>query len=187
MGPGVRPKHEEIDVAIERVLISQYGATLRMLRSTVEACPETLWTDAGFRNRFWHVAYHTLRYTHLYLAPSVEAFVPWEKGRPETHYLGPMPDPPHAEPKIGDPYSRSEILEYGERIAAMVAPRVRALPLDGPSGFPWLPFTRLELHLYNIRHVQHHTGQLAGRIRDRCGVGIDWVGMDKEAGSAEAL
>jgi uncharacterized damage-inducible protein DinB len=47
--------------------------------------------------------------------------------------------------------------------------------LEGPSEFPWLPMSRAELHLYNIRHIQHHTGQLGAFLRRN---GVDagrWV------------
>jgi uncharacterized damage-inducible protein DinB len=37
--------------------------------------------------------------------------------------------------------------------------------LKGPSGFSWYKVTRGELHLINIRHVQHHTGQLSAYLR----------------------
>jgi hypothetical protein len=36
---------------------------------------------------------------------------------------------------------------------------------QGPSGFPYRPSTRGELHLYNLRHIQHHTGQLSAYLR----------------------
>ena len=37
--------------------------------------------------------------------------------------------------------------------------------LAGPSGFSWRKCSRLELHIYNIRHVQHHTGQRSAYLR----------------------
>ena len=37
--------------------------------------------------------------------------------------------------------------------------------LEGPSGFGRLKFSRGELYLYNIRHLQHHTGQLSAYLR----------------------
>ena len=45
---------------------SQYHATLDMLEEAIRACPEDLWTDPGFKNTFWHVAYHAIFYTHLF-------------------------------------------------------------------------------------------------------------------------
>ena len=37
-------------------------------------------------------------------------------------------------------------------------------------------FTRAELHLYNIRHIQHHAAQLILRLRLDTDVDIPWVG-----------
>ena len=37
--------------------------------------------------------------------------------------------------------------------------------LKREAGFHWLSLSRGELHLYNIRHVQHHTGQLSAYLR----------------------
>ena len=42
--------------------------------------------------------------------------------------------------------------------------------LQGESGFSWLPFSRGEVHLYNLRHIQHHTGAMSAYVR-RVGVG----------------
>jgi hypothetical protein len=36
--------------------------------------------------------------------------------------------------------------------------------------------SKLEHQLVSIRHLQHHTAQLADRVRTRVGIGIDWVG-----------
>jgi hypothetical protein len=36
--------------------------------------------------------------------------------------------------------------------------------------------SRAELHIYNIRHIQHHAGQLSLRLRLETGEGVDWVG-----------
>ena len=47
--------------------------------------------------------------------------------------------------------------------------------LAGPSGFHWLKFSRLELHVYNIRHLQHHVGQLNAALRRHQAEGIKWA------------
>jgi hypothetical protein len=36
--------------------------------------------------------------------------------------------------------------------------------------------SKLEHQLLNIRHLQHHTAQLADRLRQHAGAGIDWIG-----------
>jgi hypothetical protein len=53
---------------------------------------------------------------------------------------------------------------------------VDALDLDSPeSGFSWYQVPELEHQLVNLRHMQHHTAQLADRLRSAAGVGVRWV------------
>lgn len=165
---------------LKEVIQSQYLAALEMLNRAVEQCPQEAWDNKNEKNRFWHICYHTLFYTHLYLQRKEEDFTPWEKHREEYPFLGTLPWPPHREPTIGEPYTRSEILEYLEFCNCEVKQLVPSLELDAESGFYWLPFNKLELQIYNIRHIQHHAGQLIDRLRNREDVGVDWVGMKPE-------
>ena len=83
-----------------------------MLKQAVIKCPEPIYNDPDDKTRFWHIAYHTLFYTHLYLQESEEFFTPWVKHKQNYQFLGPMPWPPHALPDIGEPYNKEDILEY---------------------------------------------------------------------------
>ena len=147
---------------------SQYRATLDMLEEAIRICPKDLWTDSGHTNAFWRVAYHALFFTHLYLSDTLTDFVPWSKGRPKVESLGDKSD-------VGEPYNKRELLEYVAFCRQLVEDKVPALDLEATSGFEWLPFTKLELQFYNIRHTQHHTGQLSERLRTRADIGLSWV------------
>lgn len=96
---------------MKEVIKSQYCASLEMLRETISKCPPPLWNSRELRNKFWHISYHVLFYTHLYLQDSESQFVPWSKHRNHYQFLGSLPWPPHAKPNIGEPYSKEEILE----------------------------------------------------------------------------
>ena len=159
---------------------SQYLAALAMLRETIVKCPDELWYADSPTAAFWRVAYHALFFSHLYLQPSERDFVPWAKHRAEYESLGPLPWPPHRMPKIGEPYSRADVLEYHDFCRDQVRAIVPALDLAAGSGFGWLPFGKLELQLYSIRHLQQHTGELAERIGARAGAEIAWVGSQPE-------
>jgi DinB superfamily len=147
-----------------------------MLLQVISRCPESLWLTPDYPNRFWHIAYHAVFYTHLYLQPSEAEFIPWRKHRADYQFLGPTPWPPHERPKILEPYTRTEILEYREVCLEEIDHRLHSPDLGLPSGFHWLPFSRMELHLYNVRHLQHHVGQLVDRLRSADNIGIPWVG-----------
>jgi hypothetical protein len=152
-------------------ILSQYRASLAMLRQAIEQCPEDLWLASNYRNRYWHIAYHALFYTHLYVCASEAEFTPWGKHQPACRRLG---ESTEKEP-LPDPYSQADLLDYHRICCEQVEDKVPKLLLDGPSGFDWLPFNRLELHFYNIGHIQHHTGQLAERLRTVCDKGVAWV------------
>ena len=160
---------------VEAVLISQYRATLKMFSQAVAQCPESLWLSSAYLNQYWHIAYHALFYTHLYLHPGEAEFRPWAEHRQDCRFLGPAPGLPENLPKPSTPYSQAEILDYLAVCNGEVEALVRAVDLASPSGFSWLPFSRMELHLYNLRHLQHHTGQLIERLRNAANIGIGWV------------
>lgn len=160
-----------------QILVSQYEAALAMLNEAISACPDSIWNDRGDQVKFWHIAYHALFYTHLYLQESEQAFVPWSKHREGYNFIG---QPPQGSPStfsIADPYDKNTIVEYLNFCRQKVAERVPQLDPDGNSGFYWLPMSKLELAIYTIRHIQQHTGELMERLGTRAGIEIDWVGV----------
>jgi hypothetical protein len=161
---------------ILKVIQSQYHASIEMLAQSIEKCPPELWHREEDNNKFWHLAYHTLFYTHLYLSPTEADFTPWEKHRPDYYALGPLPMPPHKQPKIGEPYTKEEIQEYLEHLRSKIDKMVNSTDLHAESGFEWLPFSKLELQFYNIRHLMQHTGELGERLGHAAQIDIDWVG-----------
>ena len=152
-----------------QIIRSQYLASLVMLKQAIEKCPDALWNDPADKNKFWHVAYHTLFYTHLYVQPSEQDFRPWAKYR-QAHDLS----------QPADPYSREDVLEYLAFCQQQVVEQVPQWDLDAESGFYWLPFDKAELQIYNIRHLQQHAGELMERLGSRAGLDVDWVDMKHE-------
>jgi hypothetical protein len=148
------------------VLASQYGAALAMLRQAVTDCPDDLW-DAPLRNRFGQIAYHALFYAHLYSQPSEADFRPWSGHRPGFDEF---------DPAFEQPYTKAEVLSYLNFVEAEIQRQLATLDPDAPSGFHWLPMTKLELQLYNIRHIQLHVGDLAERLGSQAGIDVKWVG-----------
>jgi hypothetical protein len=164
-------------MTVTDVLKSQYRAALQMLALAVEACPEALWTAPAAGEPFWQVAYHALFYTHLYLQDTEADFEPWALQRGQGQFLGQVPWPPHDPPKLAEPYSQAEVLAYRNVCLRQVDERLDAVDLDAASGFDWLPFSKLELQIYNIRHIQQHAGELMGRLGSEAGLEVSWVGM----------
>jgi len=155
---------------LKHIIIAQFEAALSMLNDCLQGCPPEHWDTPIAKYPFWQVAYHTLCFVDCYLAPDNAAWKP----DPTFHPAG------RAELDEEYPsrrFTQPELLEYlaicREKLGDALAAETRT-SLEGPSGFSHLPFSRAELHLYNIRHVQHHTGQLGAFLR-RAGVDTMWV------------
>jgi hypothetical protein len=162
---------------LRAALTGQFHAGLAMLRQAIERFPEGAFAGDGDTPPPWHLAYHALFFTHLYLQPDEAAFRPWERHREEYQFLGALPWPPHRPPRIGEPYTRAEVLEYLGVVDGMVGAALGRLDLDAPAcGFWWYDLPKLDHVLMNLRHLQHHTAQVVARLRRAAGAGVDWVG-----------
>jgi hypothetical protein len=149
------------------ILVSQYQASLEMLKQTISECPQSIWNAASDQNKFWQVAYHALYFTHEYLADSDEAFTPWLKHRDLYDF---------DQAQIFEPYDKKTILEYLAFLQQHVAERVPKLDPEGPEAHGDRYLVTLELQIYSIRHLMQHAGELMERLGTRTGVEIDWVG-----------
>ncbi len=166
---------------VHKTVASQFHAALSMMEQTVRTCPDDIWDVPGQVNPFWRVAYHALFYVDLYLQPSEEELTPWEEAREGYHFLGPLPVPPHTpQPTADQPYNREEILAYIDYLRSHVDRTVPTIDLAAPSGFHWLPFDKMELQIYNIRHLQQHVGDLSTVLLTQAGLEINWVGKGPE-------
>ncbi|MBV8896404.1 MAG: DinB family protein [Acidobacteriaceae bacterium] len=165
-----------MDQAIRTSLLGQYRAALAMLEQAIELCPDELWIAPEYRNRFWHVAYHAVFYTHLYIQPSEAEAHRWPKHVADSQFLGPRPWAPQEPPPANEPYSKAQVQEFLAVCRDQVEKQLPVVRLEDPSGFYWLKFNKLELQLYNLRHLEHHVGQLADRLRTAANIGLGWVG-----------
>lgn len=176
--PEPTPSETAVLAALRPALTRQYRAALAMLRDAIDRCPDALWTDPAPTNAFWQVAYHTLYFTHLYLQPDEAGFQPWAGHQADVQHEDAIAGPADRTsplPLIPRPYTRAQVLAYLDHVGEAVD-GVDALDLAATtSGFSWYPMGKLEHQLVNLRHVQHHVGQLADRVRAATGDGVRWV------------
>jgi hypothetical protein len=163
---------------MKAALISQYKAGLKMLAEVIERCPDRLWDDDSYASAYRRIVYHSLFYTAFYLSESADKFIPWEKHLHGYNQLGQFNDENQPLVIIAT-YSKTDLLNYTQYISENVAECVNNTNEGDESGFYWIAMDKFELHLYNIRHLQHHTGQLIERLHQNGISGIGWVGRLK--------
>jgi len=155
---------------LRTILESQFAAAWRMFVDCLEQCPESHWDELVAKYPFWLVAYHTLYCTDGYLSRNEGAF----QLHPQFHPAG-AADIEGEHPSKR--FTKTELLEYA-RYCGDKAKRAfseeTAATLAGDCGFERRTMNRAELHIYNLRHVEHHTGQLSAVVR-RAGGEPKWI------------
>ncbi len=164
----------------QRTIGRQFAAAIQMARSAVEACPEDLWDDRTGGSPFWHLAYHALYYTDLYLSDDEKAFRAMDYHEDRTNFLpgdygefaGVVTTPEKA-------YTRDQLLDYADhclRKCDETFEKVTDARALERCGFWWYELNVGEFLLNNLRHVQHHVGQLTLLLRRRADIGSEWLG-----------
>ena len=164
-----------MDATWKAILWQQFGAAIDMLENAVIACPDAVWDDRARQPEFWYVAYHTLFFLDYYLTESVETFVP-----PAPFTLEEL-DPAGVLP--ARPYTKAELqtyLDHGRQKCRLAIKTMTPEKARERRRFSWGEVSVAELLLYNMRHVQHHTGQLNLILRQAVDSAPGWVARPKQ-------
>jgi hypothetical protein len=144
---------------VKTMLTGQYEAALCMLKECIEKCPPEHWDGKIANDTFRQIAYHTLFFIDYYMSPGESAFQ-----LRECHHRG----GDERCPEVSAGLSQDETLAYvtvcRQKLLDTLASETPE-SLRDVSGFSRYPIPRCELHLHNLRHVQHHTGQLSAYLR----------------------
>lgn len=139
----------------------------------IQQCPEEIWVDGNSHIPYWQVVYHSLHFTNLYISDDEASFAPWSNHLPGIHQLGTRKDLSGI--IVDGIYIKADLQNYAEQIFTEVEFKIYEQDLMALSGFEWLPMNKFELHLYNLRHLQHHIGQLVERLHAAGVEGIEWI------------
>ncbi len=160
----------------------QFAAAIQMLRLAIEACPEKLWDDRSEGSPFWHLAYHALFFTDLYLSRDEKSFQSRTFHEDKAHFL--PGDYQDFAGIVGTPeraFTREQLLEHADLCLGKCQETFEALTEERAlerCGFWWYELNVGEFLLNNLRHTQHHAGQLALLLRRRADIGVDWLGTE---------
>jgi len=164
---------------LKELLAHQYEASLCALHLAIVRCPDAIWNQPVAKWKFCQAAFHVVFFADVYLQPSdnVDAL----KHQPfHIEHKAAFRDYEEMEdrPQVLL-YEKPFVVSYLQNVrvkAQETIARESAEVLAGPSGFHWRKCSRAELHVYNIRHIQHHAAQLQLRLRMDSEVDIPWVG-----------
>ena len=159
---------------ISEILRSQYEAAFETLAKCIEHSPDSIWSGLVGNHRFDQSAFHALFFADLYLGEGIDEVKVQEFHQQHSEFEG------YEELESKKPtneYSKTFVNQYLDFCREKMNSAMR----DSNEGvfarkasFPWLEMSRGELHVYNIRHLQHHAAQLVLRSRLDSDVDINW-------------
>jgi len=160
----------------KQLAANQFEAVFCTLGLCVDRCPEAAWDAPVARHPFCQVAFHALFFADYYLGLTEESLREQPFHRENVGFFGDYEQLEYREPV--ERYERDAIRKYlahCRRKAAETIAAETAATLAGPCGFRGKTFTRAELHVNNLKHVQHHAAQLTLRLRVDHEIDIPWV------------
>jgi hypothetical protein len=162
---------------VKELIANQFEAVFCTLNVCIDRCPEISWEVSVANHRFCQVAFHTLFYADFYLGPDEESFrrQPFHRDHADF-FRGYEEFEDHAPTLLYDKPSIQTYLEHCRQKASETIALETAESLTAPACFARRCFSRAELHVYNIRHVQHHAAQLSLRLRLDSQQDIPWIG-----------
>lgn len=157
---------------IKESIGSQFGASLEMLENAILMCPQKLWET---RLDFWYSSYHCLFWTDYYLTTEPNTFEP-----PKPFTLSEF-DPTG---KIPDRiYTKNEVVSYLEYCRKKLNQLLSDLTVEKLNN-RWINeyknYSLLEILLYNLRHIQHHSAQLNLLLRQTINNAPSWVAQSNQ-------
>jgi hypothetical protein len=162
--------------AYKTLVTNQFEAAFCTLNACIDRCPEELWDRPVGSYPVSLVAFHTLFFADFYLEAN-ETSIRTQQFHQEQALV--FAGYEQLEPR--EPVGRYEkgfikaYLEHCRQKAIRVVAAETEASLKGPSGFARRNCTRAELHVYNMRHVQHHAAQISLRLRLDADIDIPWV------------
>ncbi|MCZ6816556.1 MAG: DinB family protein [Planctomycetota bacterium] len=162
--------------AYKNSVAKQYEAAFCTLNRCIDRCPEDSWNAPVANWKFCQVANHVLFYSDLYLGADKKTFRDQPFHRANPQFFGDYEEFEDHVPQAL--YEKTPIKSYMEHCrskATEVIAAETADSLNSRCGFDWLPIPRAELHVCNIRHIQHHAAQLILRLRIDVDEDFGWV------------
>ena len=161
----------------KKLIANQYDAALCTLSTCIDKCPESAWDMRIGIYPFSLCAFHTLFFADYYLGPNEASFRDQPFHRDNAEFFGDYEQLEYREPV--SVYDRPSIQKYMvqcRKKASDIVAFETADSLSAKADFERRDFSRAELHVYNIRHIQHHAAQLILRLRIDAKTDIPWFG-----------
>ena len=154
-------------IVIQAALVEQFSAALKMLDTTIDKCPDSLWEDESNGPPFYKIIYHILYFVDTYLSRTKEeraSFKPRFEFAEDFSISKENFAPEYWDKALSKKECKLYISEMRNK-AQIFFSQVSLIELLSEPVFEWHGTSLLGSLIYNIRHIMLHVGALQGRLR----------------------
>lgn len=160
----------------QKLIQNQYEAAFRTLKHCIDKCSDEAWSKPVCNHQFSQAVFHGLFFADLYLGENPEVVSDQGFHREYAAVFAGYEEMESGPPK--KTYDREFIGLYlahcRDKARSAIAGFTEGT-LKADSGFHWIKGSAAEVHIYNIRHIQHHAAQLSLRLRLDSDADVPWV------------
>ena len=78
-----------------------------------------------------------------------------------------------------DVLSQSDIAHFVDHIVQCIPRYLERFSMDSDCWPNWYSLSQMEFHMNNLRHIQHHVGQLIERHRSIKALDVPWLTFER--------
>jgi len=147
-----------------KALTKQYQKCFNIFRDTISNYDEKLWMNENdYKTPVWQIAYHAIFCANMYCSAKESGIVKWSKERENYHRFDKMREMRSMNAKNIMPYTKNEILDFMELVNSNVPNYLLQMEPEAKCWPHWYDETQIEFHMNNLRHIQHHIGEIIER------------------------
>jgi uncharacterized damage-inducible protein DinB len=145
---------------------NEYYALIEMLQKAINICSKELWDRKTEGIPFWQLAYHSVYYLDFYLGES-----------PKKHEQR-FDIKENLDERMKKILTKEQLKTYLIEVKEKcdrVLEGLSTKELEGKNSYFWTGPTLAHRLVYNIRHSQHHVGQLNLILRQNENKTVKWI------------
>jgi hypothetical protein len=152
------------EIMLIEVLQKQYTKSFSILKKAISIYDETIWLNhVDYKSPAWQIVYHTLFYANIYCSSSENDIVQWNILRTDYHDFRKTHELEKNNIISLVPYTKTEMMEFAIFIEGNIPGYLSKMRPDEKCWPFWYDESQLEFHINNLRHIQHHIGEIIER------------------------
>jgi hypothetical protein len=153
-----------MDDSLIIALGNQYQKAFNLLIDVVNNYDDMTWCNCNdYQITVNQIIYHAIFYTNIYCSPNEKRIIKWNKEKEHFHDFKKMRQiwERREEERYG--YYQNEMIEYAKFVLDNIPGYLLEMKPDEHCWPSWYEENQLEFQLNNLRHLQHHIGEVIER------------------------